>query len=350
MSKQISNNPSITAYLLGSLDETESERFDELSITSDEFAETLKAAENDLLDAYVQGELTGAELEQFEFHYLASPVRRERVVFAKAFQVLGEKHAPEQAADVWSEYDGRRPKKTKTSSWFSRLSIFTAPRLALQWGFAALALAFLIAGGWLVFENMRLRQQMSQTQALGDGLGQRERELQEELERQRSASAKSELELGRVREERERLEQRLEQQAAQEGQEADGQRRANERQRPSVPGGINIASFVLTPQMRGVGQIPAISIPAKTGDVVMQLELEPSDYRTYRVTLHDRAGNRTLWRSGRLRAGAAGDNKTLSIRFSAGLLAPQAYVLRVSGVSANGVSEIISDYPFRVVK
>jgi hypothetical protein len=107
---------------------------------------------------------------------------------------------------------------------------------------------------------------------------------------------------------------------------------------------------VLTPQMRGAGQTPTISIPAKTDDVVMQLELEPSDYPTYRVTLHDRAGNRTLWRSGRLKARAAGANKTLSIRFSAGLLAPQAYVLRVSGVAANGVSEIISDYPFRVVE
>ena len=94
MSKPTYNNQTITEYLLGSLPEAETERFDELSITDDEFAETLKAAEKDLVDAYVQGELIGAELEQFKFHYLASPLRREKVQFAQAFQVLAEKRAP----------------------------------------------------------------------------------------------------------------------------------------------------------------------------------------------------------------------------------------------------------------
>ncbi|MFN2493080.1 MAG: hypothetical protein ABR501_09385, partial [Pyrinomonadaceae bacterium] len=80
MSKQAYDDQTVTQYLLGSLPEAEAERFDELSFTDDEFADALMAAEKDLVDAYVQGELTGAELEQFKSHYLASPLRREQVI------------------------------------------------------------------------------------------------------------------------------------------------------------------------------------------------------------------------------------------------------------------------------
>ena len=71
MNKQAYNDQSIIQYLLGSLPEAEAERFDELSFTDDEFAEELKAAEKELVDAYARGELAGAALEQFKSYYLA---------------------------------------------------------------------------------------------------------------------------------------------------------------------------------------------------------------------------------------------------------------------------------------
>src|SRR5712664_4098517 len=83
----------ITQYLLGALPEAETERLDELSFTDDEFTDSLTAVEKDLVDSFVHGELTGGELERFKAHYLASPVRRERVAFAQAFQVLGERES-----------------------------------------------------------------------------------------------------------------------------------------------------------------------------------------------------------------------------------------------------------------
>ena len=44
------------------------------------------------------------------------------------------------------------------------------------------------------------------------------------------------------------------------------------------------------------------------------------------------------------------DRKTISVSFSARLLNSQNYSLRVSGVAPSGVSEIVSDYSFKVVK
>jgi hypothetical protein len=114
--------------------------------------------------------------------------------------------------------------------------------------------------------------------------------------------------------------------------------------------GTAIASFVLTPQMRGVGQAQSVSIPVNTGRVTMRLNLEPNDYQTFAVVLIDQSNTRELWRSGKLKASAKGDERTLNVSFSAGLLKPQGYALQVSGISKNGQSEVLSNYPFKVVK
>ncbi len=77
-------------YLLGNVSPNEAELCDEASIVDDNFAEKLEAIENDLLDAYVWSELKGEELAQFEAHYLASPLRRDKVYFARSFQKFAE--------------------------------------------------------------------------------------------------------------------------------------------------------------------------------------------------------------------------------------------------------------------
>lgn len=347
MTKQTYDDQVITQYLLGSLPEAETERLDELSFTDDEFAAVLQSAEKDLVDAYTRGELSGPTLEKFNSYYLSLPRKRERVRFAQAFQVFAEKKVTAQAAEMRKESAVSSESGQTPSRQRSVLSFFKVPRLAWQWGFAIAALALLITGSWLVFENKRLRQQVSQTAARRDELGRREQELQRELEGQRVASVQAEQELARIRGERERLEQELKQE---EQRRIAEQQRATGQRQPSSPGGVSIASFILAPQMRGVGQLPEVSLPAKTDYVEMQLQLEPNDYPAYQVSLLDQSGNQTLWRSNKLKARAAGDGKALSVSFRAGLLRPQAYVLRVSGVSASGASEILSDYPFKVVK
>ena len=349
MSKVTYSDQAITQYLLGSLPAAEAEVLDELSVTDDEFADALRTSEKDLVDAYVQGELTGAELEQFKSYYMASPLRREKVQFAQALQVFAEKRMGVQIREVQAGKAAESATKRKGTRWFSALSVFTTPRVAWQWGTAMAALVLLIASSWLVFENVRLRQQMSQTEARRDSLTQREEGLQKELEGQRMSKATAEQELARVREERERLEQELKK--VQEQQRAIKQQRAAGQQQPSSPGEVSIASFVLAPQMRGVGQIQTISVPAQTAYVAMQLQLEPGDYPAYRVALLDQSNNQTLWRSRLLKARAAGEGLSLGVSFSAGLLKPRVvYVLRVTGISASGASEIVGDYPFRVVE
>jgi hypothetical protein len=316
------NEQIITRYLLGTLSEVETERLDELSITDDEFAGTLNIAEKELVDAYVQGELSEADLARFKSHYLASPLRRDRVDFAKAFQVFGERSAGPSVVPL-----ERRASSATKAGWFSGL--FTSSRPVMQWGMALVALIFVVAGALLLFQNIRLRQQINQTQARHNELQQREQDLQKQIENQRTATAVAEQELARVREERERLEKQL-------------------RSRKSELPEQAIASIILTPQLRGTGQMKLVTLPPGSERVAMELQLEPNDYSTYSVALIDQSGGQVLWRSGRTKAAGTSGRKSLSVGFRAALLRAGTYRMQVSGVSSAGASEVVGEYPFRV--
>jgi hypothetical protein len=327
MSEATYNEQGLADYLLGCLPKADAERYDELSVADDEFAAALSVCEKDLVDAYVQGDLTGRVLEQFRLHYLTSPLRRDKVTFAKALQVF----AARGAADV------RRkdlPDGASRQGWLAALSTFLAPRPALQWGVVAGVLLLLLAGGWFMFDNLRLRQQMSQAQIRRDELRQREQALQQQLEAEHAANSKAEQELAQVRAERERLDQELRKQT----------------QPSPLPGQTSVASLILSPGLRGAGRIQSLSIPPGSTRVALQLKLEPNDYRSYSVALIDQSNHQTLWRSGQLKAHSGKNGEAISVSFPSSLLKPQTYVMQVSGVSANGKTEVMSDYPFKVVK
>src|SRR5947209_1404668 len=346
MSKQLYDDQTLTQYLLDSLSEAETERLDELSLTDGEIAEALQFVEQDLVDAYVQDELTEATRAQFKSHYLASPLRREKVAFAQAFHAHAEKsQAAQQAAEAQTEAAAEVAPERKGQSWFSAWRGFNASRPAWAWGAAVAALALLVAGSWLTFERVRPRQQTAQTQR--DATRQREQESQKESENQPTAPAQSAEE--RTRAERERLAQeqaqREQQRTAEQPRAAEQQRAASQPQSPSDAS--RLAFFVFAPQMRGASQARTISIPSQTAYVAVRLNLEPNEFSTYHVALLDEAGGQTLWRSSRLKARAAGGGHVLNLSFRARLLRPQTrYVLRVTG----GAAEIVDDYPFRVVR
>src|SRR5688500_1498039 len=127
MSKHTHNEDTLQRYLLGSLHDTEAGRMDEWSVAGREWAEALKIAASDLIDAYVQDELTGTSLEQFRAHYLASPLRREKVRFAQAFQVFALKDAA-QVAGAQAGLPAKPGRVRKQAGWFAAVGAFFGPR------------------------------------------------------------------------------------------------------------------------------------------------------------------------------------------------------------------------------
>lgn len=343
MNEQKYNLQDINAYLLGSLNETEAERFDELSFTDDEFSDVLKSAENDLIDAYVQGELGGAALKNFESHYLISPLRREKVEFAKAFQLYAEPYAAKNTANQTIE---ESKSKRRFAGFFSGLNILKLNPV-LQSGFAA-ALLFVVLGGfWIAFN--RFNQPESELLATQSTPTPRVEELPEAIENKESENPPAEKQIAKTSEEN-KSPTKNSQTENEKTTSATEPLRAPKRDNPSTSLKPIIASFVLTPSLRGNNQIKSLSIPKETSRILMKLELEPNDFSAYRVVLVNQSNNKNIWRSNLLKLKSKGGDKLLDVNFPAALLKPQIYSLQVSGISADGTVEIIGDYPFRIVR
>ena len=146
MNTPVYDDQQLVQYLLNSLPDAEMEHFDGLSVSDAAFIDALLAAENDLVDAYVARELTGATRERFETHYLASPLRREKVELAKTFQTYAAQHVSAVA-------ESRAAPKSKPprglADFFAGLNLFKSHGLVLRWGLAAAALVLFAGGAWL---------------------------------------------------------------------------------------------------------------------------------------------------------------------------------------------------------
>ncbi|MCI0444646.1 hypothetical protein L0152_15745 [bacterium] len=149
----------MTDFLLGNLPEEEIERLDEMSLADDDFANRLQAVENDLVDAYIRGELSGTALTQFKSNYLRSSKRREKVEFAETLHKQLNKSVD---TDRGFDYNA-------------------APRSGFQWLLAAAAIVILTFCGYLVFQNVSLHDQIQQLQAEKESLRSREQELQKQI-------------------------------------------------------------------------------------------------------------------------------------------------------------------------
>src|SRR5574338_279096 len=108
--KNINQEKLISQYLLGELPEEQQVEIEDRAFADKDYLACITAVENDLIDEYVRGELSGDDRQRFESRFLASSERRKRVEFAKAFRiVVSESPAPEKnvvlTVPAWSWRD-----------------------------------------------------------------------------------------------------------------------------------------------------------------------------------------------------------------------------------------------------
>lgn len=306
----------LVRYLLGTLPEEEAERFDGLSIADDAFAWRLNAVEDDLVDGYVRGELSGENLARFKEFYLSSPKRLQKVEFAEALSSFGAKTAT--AAVPATTVPGFKPKQEFSRDLPAR-RWFSPPHFVPQWGFAGGALVLLFAAGYLLLDNVRLRRQTTAPEGSHAAFDQHEQELHRQLNDERAANVDLAKELDSLRESQPNLDH------------------------------LKTVSALLLPPTRGPGRIPSVSIADGTDLVVLLLTLESDDFPAYRVSLKDSATNQIVWLSANLEAAPGNSNKIVAVSFPAHLLKQRNYALELSGVSSKeGRAELIGSYPIRV--
>jgi hypothetical protein len=297
----------LTRYLLGDLQGEDCERLDELSVTDDEFIERLSAAENDLVDAYVRGQLRSDARRDFESHYLATDVRRRKVEVARALQLAGAE--PEFTA----ARQDRRAANRRSMLWL--------PRMRFGWVFMAAAVALCVTTAWLAVENHRLREQdrasLAANRAVEDQLRQLLGQLQTEQALQ-SSPTPAEAESGP--------------------------------RNPGQPARL-ISSLFLLPPTRGAGTVPVATVNQTDRWLRLQLALESNDFSEYQVDLIELATNKRVWRSGPVKSVDAHHRRALSFLLPLGDLKDQRYAAEVSGIAAaDGHPEVVGSYVFRLAK
>jgi anti-sigma factor RsiW len=323
MEQQTENEGLIARYLLGELPEEEQVRVEDRFFTDDEYFELLSAVEYDLIDDYVNGELTERERQQFEKHFLASPKRRQQVEYAKA---LMKSASATEVMEMALPSEGRR----ESVSWWQSVLASLRPRSPL----AAFSLAATLVVGigfvWLVVETGRLRNQLGQLQEERSTLQQQEQEFQQQVAQQRQRSDELAKQLDQERIERNRLEREL----------------AGLRQPRS-----SFLSFILTPGLaRSIEGAKKLVIPSGTDSIQLQLDLDRQDeYRSYRAELRTADGDE-VWSQDMLRARPTDQGQAVFLTVPARLLASGDYLLTLSGLTTRGVFEAVGSYQFSVVR
>lgn len=309
----------LTRYLLGALPAAAAESMDVLCISDEELATRLAAIENDLVDAYVRGELAGDDLDQFKSFYLASPHRRKKAEFASALLEAEKKRASAPVAlPTAAPQPVILPAPKPAPEPTAEPKAPVRPPL-LRWGFALATAAVILVAAYVAFDNARLRRQVNDARSENIVSDQRLQQLDKELADQQAANAAATREIERLRQSQPSVEQ------------------------------LKTIAVLLPPPARGLSRPPTIAVQPGTDLAVLVLTLESDDFPQYRAELKDAAGDPVLWTSAALQSAAVGDKKTVSISFSAGLLKQQTYIIQLTGVPARGAAETIGSYAFRAV-
>jgi hypothetical protein len=167
----------LVKYLLGDLSQEEQVQVEDRAFADPDYLVVLQAVEVDLIDAYVNDELSGAQRRGFERQFLVSPERRRKVAFARDLaRVAAEAKALEVAPDL------------HMSAWQSFLRAVRAWNPALQFAAGLAAVVLAVGMSWLTVENITMRSRIAGLETQGRELQTRSDELRRQLGQEQARS------------------------------------------------------------------------------------------------------------------------------------------------------------------
>jgi hypothetical protein len=288
-------------YLLGTPDPSSERTIEEQFLTGDSEFERLQYVEDELIDDYVFGQLSSDEQARFEYHFLCTSERKQKVEFSRAMRIYACTQTQGESSPFnWSPGSARLPR-------------------FLSYGWAAGLLVAVFAFTWVAVENHVLRKELSF------------------LQETRNASDTS----GRGTTSNPALPSVQTNALAQPGvSSATGE---SSRQIK-----IDAVAMVLTPgSTRGVGAEPRLELSSATQTVQIILRIAPIPKGELRVQLLKVDGER-MWSQEMAASRADFDHQGVNIILPAGLLRPDDYRVILSQQLRSGAFEVIAQYTFRV--
>lgn len=344
MKLAVLNEQVMRKYLLGGLSEEEREHIEKNMLTDEGFYEDLCSledlVEDDLIEQYLDGDLTDGEKKGFEQIFLSTTERREKLELARDLN--------RRASLSTARSEAFEPARVSTSRWRSLASLLHLENPAVGLSLATALLLMIVSCVWLLFRAQRLETELSEARSQQRNQSPAEQSLKESLDQQRVRNDELAASLSQAQEQRARLEQELN---SLKGQNARPQE--TNVNRPPVQSPAPIFSFVLNP-FRGRGPtgegLTEINIPAKTGRVRLSLALDtinPKDYKSYQATVEKRDGTQ-IFKTRRLVVTSKDGEDYVGFTLPATLLQDGVYNIELSGVSTDNKTEPLGLYSVRV--
>jgi anti-sigma factor RsiW len=335
MDETLPSDERIRRYLLGELSESEQTALEEECFADRSKYDRLLRAEDNLIDDYTRGYLSMAERSRFERHFQATPRRRERIAFARAFTRLVDQECEAQSpalAPIFLEEapPPRRPfaRAPSSLSWIQALMDRLRP---LAWPAFAPALLLLGIGGlWFQSRVAEMRAQLAQAQRESEAQRERGRALEAQVASQNEKNRQLTEELDRLR------------------------RLQETRNTPSSPFGFAPASILLTLSLDalrdpGAGAATRLVIPRGTEQARIRLKFTENFFPRYQVTLQTADGKTTLSRKA-LKSVHAKTGDALSFSVPAAKFVSGEYILALGGIGAGGAVESLGKTVITVKK
>ena len=340
-------------YLLGKLAEADRDRLERRLLSDAAAYEQVLAAEEELIDEYVDGELSAADRRAFEERLLTVERIRARVGFARSLRALAaeaDTAAPAPTRSVRRSV-GRGAGRDEGAGWGDRLAaLLGLGRLSPPPVFAtAMAAAFvLLVGvcGWLGWRAAELAGRVESLQA-------RAAATRSALEHERAARAAAPevpsapaAELAdTVQADAERTAAAAELERERERAERLAERVAELESRPAPDPRVT-AAFILSLATRSGSGVREIAVPADADTVRLQLDAGGDAGGSLRARLLA-AGGRVAWSDTGLTTVA--DGSLVVAELPAELLAPGRYELLLEAAPAEGGEpRLIGAYEFHV--
>jgi hypothetical protein len=291
----------IHAFLLGTLPEERRGAFEDRMFVDEEFFDRVEFAEDELIDAYMTGELPAALRSRFETWFLKSPRRRDRLELAVA---LSEFLMPSRPAKP-------RSSPGRIAAWFSNFSKWPTPAVAA----CGLAVLFCASSIWLGSTLVRERRIAADQRRVAE-------QQFAELRRRTTAAPP---------------------QQAQNPPQSHPPAKGPEKRGPQ----INLAFLLLPNATRGEDSV--ITVPAEVKSVQLTLKtLTSITPGRYQAIIRDRSQHE-IWRRDLFQRAGSKSN-ALAVVVPARVLSPGAFTLALSAFEADGKTDVIADYAFRVVR
>ena len=296
--------------------------------------EEIEIAEEDLIDAYVRGELSLNERKLVEKGLRSSPRLVERLHFARMLAYAAARVPESETSSSSLDNDYPTPRKPWWQVPFG-LTFVQGP--AFQLILAACALMFVIGTAGLLAGLMKVRGDSQRLASERAALEQQRRALEKRSAEQQSRSDQLTAELAKEKQQQEQDRKLIEELRRSQNEQSN-------LRRPTA----TLASFFLLPGLtRDVRGGNELNVAPGAAKIRLKLGLEANDYTNYRAVIKNPQGSEIFHQS-ELKPRASRLGKLVAVQLPARRLPPGDYTLSLSGVTSSGAAEPVGDYAFRI--